>query len=202
MTARIAVLASGGGTNLQAMLDHFDALGSAAAGTVVLVASNREAAGALARARRHGIATALVAPEDDDGAALLALLAQHGVELVVLAGYLRLVPGPVVARYRGRLVNVHPGPLPEFGGAGMFGRRVHAAVLAAGGRETAVTVHLVSEGYDEGPVLARWPVPVRPDDTPDTLGARVLAAEHIVYPRIVDALAAACAAHLAPDPTR
>lgn len=200
MTARIAVLASGGGTNLQAMLDHFGALGSAAAGTVVLVASNRETAGALARARARGIAAVHVA--HDDGAALLDLLARHDVDLVALAGYLKLVPAPVVTRYRGRLVNVHPGPLPDFGGAGMFGRRVHAAVLKAAVSQTAVTVHLVTERYDEGPVLARWPVPVRPADTPETLGARVLAAEHIVYPRIVDALAAACTAHAVPDSPR
>lgn len=191
MRARIAVLASGGGSNLQAIIDHFAALGRAAGGRVVLVASDRAAAGALERARDAGIAAAHIHAPDGD--ALLALLAEHEADLVVLAGYLRLVPERVVVAYRDRIVNIHPGPLPELGGRGLYGRRVHEAVLASGRHETAVTIHLVNERYDEGQVLVRWPVPVRPDDTAATLGARVLAAEHIVYPRVVDALAASLA---------
>jgi phosphoribosylglycinamide formyltransferase 1 len=185
---RIAVLASGGGTNLQAILDHFSAIGDAASGEVVVVASNRPGSGALDRARAAGIdALVFDARSEDD---LSRILTGHGVQLIALAGYLRLVPPSVIARYAGRIVNVHPGPLPRFGGAGMYGARVHEAVLAAGLRETAVTVHLVTERYDEGPPLATWPVPVCDSDTPDTLAARVLRVEHLIFPRMIDALAA------------
>lgn len=188
MKTRIAVLASGGGTNLQAILDHFVALGNAACGEVVVVASNRPSAGALERARAAGIeALVFDARSEDD---LLRILTGHDIQLVALAGYLRLVPPSVIARYSGRIVNVHPGPLPAFGGAGMYGVRVHEAVLAAGLPESAVTVHLVTERYDDGPPLATWPVPVLDNDTPDALAARVLRVEHIIFPRIIDALAA------------
>ena len=191
MKVRIAVLASGGGTNLQAILDHFAALGDAAQGQVVLVASNRASAGALERARHEGVdALVFDARSEDD---LSRILTSRDIQLIVLAGYLRLVPPSVIARYRGRIVNVHPGPLPRFGGAGMYGTRVHEAVLAAGLRETAVTVHLVSEHYDQGAPLATWPVPVFQSDTTDTLAARVLRVEHVVFPRIIDALAATVA---------
>lgn len=188
MKARIAVLASGNGSNLQAILDHFVALGDAARGEVVLVASNRENAGALDRARRAHIATATFDARCDEE--LPCILAAHDIQIVALAGYLRLVPATVIATYRGRILNVHPGPLPRFGGPGMYGRHVHRAILSAGLRETAVTVHLVTEQYDEGPPLAMWPVPVLVDDTPDSLAARVLSFEHLIFPRILDVLAA------------
>ncbi len=196
MKTRIAVLASGGGTNLQAILDHFAALGDAASGEVVVVASNRASAGALDRARSAGLpAIVFDARSEDD---LARILTGHDVHLVALAGYLRLIPPSVIARYRGRIVNVHPGPLPTFGGAGMYGARVHEAVLAAGLRETAVTVHLVTEQYDDGPPLATWPIPVLDGDTPDGLAARVLRIEHIIFPRIIDALAATFATERSP----
>jgi formyltetrahydrofolate-dependent phosphoribosylglycinamide formyltransferase len=194
MTARIAVLASGGGSNLQAILDHFAALGANRAGAVVLVASNKPDAMALHRAKRAGIPTHHIDPADGD--ALLALFRHHGVDLVVLAGYIKLVPAAVTAHYRGRMINVHPGPLPQFGGPGMYGTRVHAAVLAANVPMTGVTVHFVDDRYDEGAVIAHWPVPVHPDDSAESLAARVLRVEHIVYPRIVDMLAATVSAGL------
>ncbi|MBI3568182.1 MAG: phosphoribosylglycinamide formyltransferase [Gemmatimonadetes bacterium] len=186
---RIAVLASGGGSNLQALLDAIDALGTSAPARVVLVASDRAGAGALDRARRRGIATAVLA-DPADGAALDALLAGHGVELVVLAGYLKLVPRQVVERFDGAIVNIHPALLPAFGGPGMYGQRVHAAVLASGARESGATVHLVSEEYDRGAILAQQRVAVEPGDTVATLSARVLAAEHELYPLTILQLAA------------
>jgi phosphoribosylglycinamide formyltransferase-1 len=191
MKTRIAVLASGGGSNLQALLDHFTALGDAACGKVVIVLSNRSGAGALERARAAGIDAAVFDARSEDD--LARILTGRGIQLVVLAGYLRLVPPSVIARFEGRVVNVHPGPLPRFGGSGMYGARVHEAVIAAGLRESAVTVHLVTENYDEGQPLAIWPVPVLEDDTPDALASRVLRVEHIIFPRIVDALAATVA---------
>jgi histidinol-phosphate phosphatase family protein len=118
------------------------------------------------------------------------ILAAHRIELVVLAGYLRLVPSDVVSLYRGRLLNVHPALLPAFGGAGMYGHRVHEAVIARGMRLTGPTVHFVDERYDEGPIIAQWPVPVFPADTPDVLAKRVLEVEHVLYPRVVEAVAA------------
>ena len=197
MSARIAVLASGSGTNLQAILDHFAALGAAASGRVALVVSNRAGAGALARAERAGIPAVHLA--HDDGDTLLALLAEHGVDVIVLAGYLRLIPERVVIAYRDRILNVHPGPLPEFGGRGMYGRHVHEAVLASGRKDSAVSIHLVDERYDQGPVLVRWPVPVHPGDTAGSLAARVLAAEHVVYPRVIDAVCALAARSGVPE---
>ena len=188
MTARIAVLASGGGSNLQAVLNHFAALGPSASGRVVLVASNRPDAKALERAHELGISARHF--DHTDVSALLDLFDEFQVDLVVLAGYLKLIPAAITERYRGRMVNIHPGPLPAFGGAGMYGLKVHAAVLSAGAMETEVTVHFVDDRYDHGAVIARWPVPVRADDTAESLAARVLAVEHIVYPRIVDALSA------------
>jgi formyltetrahydrofolate-dependent phosphoribosylglycinamide formyltransferase len=184
--ARIAVLASGGGSNLQAVLDYFAALGDARAGDVVLVASNNASAGALERARRAGIATAVIGA---DGAELDHLLAAHRVDLVVLAGYMRFVPVAVTRRFAGRMVNVHPALLPQFGGTGMYGARVHRAVLAARAEASGPTVHFVDEAYDHGPVIAQWRVPVRPSDDEHTLAARVLRAEHLLLPRVVQAVA-------------
>ena len=195
--ARVAVLASGGGSNLQALLEHAETLGEARAFDVVLVAANAPGAGALARASTRGVATAVLA-DPADGAALDALLAEHRVDLVVLAGYLKLVPAEVTRRFAGRMLNVHPALLPAFGGHGMYGRRVHAAVLAAGARLSGPTVHLVDAEYDRGPIVAQWPVPVRDDDTPESLAARVLGAEHALLPPVVQALAAGRIA-VAPD---
>jgi len=194
MTARIAVLASGGGSNLQAILDHFSALGSARSGSVVLVASNKPDAMALHRARRAGIPTCPIDPADTE--ALLTLLERHSIDLIVLAGYLKLVPPAVTERYRGRVINVHPAPLPAFGGAGMYGTRVHAAVLAQKATMTGVTVHFVDDRYDHGAVIAHWPVPIHHDDSVESLAARVLRVEHLVYPRVVDMVAATLVAGL------
>jgi formyltetrahydrofolate-dependent phosphoribosylglycinamide formyltransferase len=186
---RVAVLASGSGTNLQAILDQQSALGPAGSAQVVLVASDHADAGVLARARDAGI-TAVALDRTARTTGLAAILATHRVELVVLAGYMRLVPADVVAHFRGRILNVHPALLPAFGGAGMYGDRVHEAVIARGQRLTGPTIHFVDERYDEGPIIAQWPVPVFPDDTPDDLAKRVLQMEHILYPRVVEAVAA------------
>lgn len=188
--SRLAVLASGGGSNLQSIIDHFDALGPDAPARVALVVSDRESAGALARARTHDIPAEWLPRERN--AELSALLTAHRITHVALAGYLRLVPADVVASFRGRLLNVHPALLPAFGGPGMYGHQVHEAVLRAGATVSGPTVHFVSEKYDEGAIIAQWRVPVRTDDTPSTLARRVLAAEHFIYPRCI---AAVCAGH-------
>ena len=187
---RIGVLASGGGSNLQALLDHLAARGDARGGDVVLVASNRPDAGALARAERAGIPRVVLrSPHAPDGAELAGALADHDVQLVALAGYMRLVPPEVTAAIRGRMLNVHPALLPEFGGPGMYGPRVHRAVLQAGAAFSGPSVHFVDEVYDHGALIAQWPVPVLPHDDEHSLAARVLRAEHLLYPRVLDAVA-------------
>ncbi len=178
---RLAVFASGGGSNLQAILDCGEF-------NVVLVLSNTPRAGALQRARRAGVDTAILDPagfpgEDAYVAALMAALRDRGVDAIALAGYLRKIPAAVVAAYRGSMVNIHPALLPAFGGKGLYGRRVHEAVIEAGVQESGATVHFVDEEYDTGPILLQESVPVYPDDTPDTLANRVLAVEHSLYPR-------------------
>jgi formyltetrahydrofolate-dependent phosphoribosylglycinamide formyltransferase len=152
--------------------------------------SNRADAGGLARAREHDVPSEVLA-EADDPEEWLTRLRQYRIDLLVLAGYLKLVPAPVVAQFRDRILNIHPALLPAFGGAGMYGRRVHQAVLASGARESGATVHLVDEVYDRGRILAQTRVPVLPGDTPERLAARVLEAEHRLLPAVVLAAAAA-----------
>jgi phosphoribosylglycinamide formyltransferase-1 len=187
MAMHVAVAISGRGSNLDALLR---ALPPGSAAEVVLVISNRAEAGGLAIARARGIASVVLA-DPADPSVWLEALRDARADLLVLAGYLKLVPSEVVARWRGRIINVHPALLPEFGGPGMYGRRVHEAVLQAGVRETGASVHLVDEVYDRGELLAQERVPVLPGDTADTLAGRVLAAEHRILPAVVLAAAEA-----------
>lgn len=190
MKSRIAVLASGGGTNLQALLDYLDERGDARGADIVLVASDRPQAGALDRARQRGIPAAVLrSPRVPDGCDLLPLMREHRVDFVALAGYLRLLPAELLAEFPNRIVNIHPALLPAFGGAGMYGERVHRAVLMSGARVSGATVHYVDEEYDRGAILAQWPVPVLADDTAQSLAGRVLKVEHVLYPRVIDAVA-------------
>ena len=180
---RVAVLVSGGGTNLQALLD---ALHDSPIARIARVISSRPDAGALQRARRAGVPTTVLRDAGDPAEVLSALA---GAQLVVLAGYLKLVHASVVARFRGRIINIHPALLPAFGGAGMYGRRVHEAVLASGAKESGATVHFVEEEFDRGAIIAQEKVRVESGDTPDTLAARVLEAEHRLLPKVVLQLA-------------
>lgn len=187
MLNRVAVAASGGGSNLQALLDT---LPPGAPARIVLVISNRADAGALDRARaRHVPVHVLKDPADGDE--WNRVLTGHGVDLLVLAGYLKLVPREVIQAMPGRIINIHPALLPDFGGPGMYGERVHRAVLASGATRSGATVHLVDEQYDRGPILAQAAVPVEPGDTPATLAARVLTVEHRLLPAAVLAAARA-----------
>lgn len=194
--AAVAVFASGSGTNLQALLDRFGARGEPdASARVALLISDRQEIGALDRAARARVPGVVIPPGryDDDPSgfadALLAVLQEHEIELIALAGYLQLVPASVVGAFRGRIVNIHPAPLPAFGGRGIYGQYAHRAVLDAGVRVSGPTIHFVDERYDTGPIIAQWPVPVRPDDTVETLAARVLRYEHRLYPAVVRGLA-------------
>lgn len=178
----IGVLVSGEGTNLQALLD--------AGLPVAAVASNAAGAKALARSDLAGVPTAVFeldryGDRDARDAAMAGWLEQHGVDLVVCAGYMHLLRPAFLDRFPGRVVNVHPAPLPDFPGAHPL-----EDVLAAGIGETAATVHLVDEGVDTGPVLAAEPVPILPGDTVDTLRERVHEAEHRLLPKVVRELCA------------
>ena len=187
MPMHVAVAVSGRGSNLEALLR---ALGPDAPARVVLVLSDRPDARALEHAAAKRI-PGLVLRDPSDSAEWLGALERQSVELVVLAGYLKLVPAGVIARFRGRIINVHPALLPSFGGKGMYGRRVHEAVLASGARESGATVHLVDEVYDRGAILGQARVPVLPGDDPARLAARVLQVEHRLLPAAVLAAAAA-----------
>jgi formyltetrahydrofolate-dependent phosphoribosylglycinamide formyltransferase len=183
----VAVAVSGRGSNLEALLR---ALGPDAPARVVLVLSDRPDAPALERAIAQRIPS-VVLRDPADSAEWLGALDRHAVDLVVLAGYVKLVPPDVIARFRGRIINIHPALLPSFGGKGMYGRRVHEAVLASGARESGATVHLVDEAYDRGAILGQARVPVLPGDDPEQLAARVLEVEHRLLPAAVLAAAAA-----------
>jgi formyltetrahydrofolate-dependent phosphoribosylglycinamide formyltransferase len=196
-----AVFASGGGSDLQALLDHH---ATDPPWRVGLVVSDRPGAGALGRARTACVPERVISTKDrnpDDVAAeTLAALAEHGVQVVCLAGYLKLLPAPVVQAFPGRILNIHPALLPAFGGKGMWGMHVHRAVLESGARLSGPTVHLVDEAYDRGRILAQWPVPVLPGDTTESLAARVLAVEHRLYPMVADHLCRALVEGREPDP--
>jgi phosphoribosylglycinamide formyltransferase-1 len=177
---RIGVLASHEGSVLQAVLDACAA--SELAGSVVLVISNNSNSGAIRRARETGVPTVHLSsqthidPAELDRAIVTALI-DAGVDLVLLAGYMKRLGAGTLAHYRGRIVNTHPALLPRFGGIGMYGRRVHEAVLAAGATESGATVHWVEGDYDSGPILAQTRVPIDTDETAASLEAKVKAAE-------------------------
>jgi len=175
---------------MQALLDHE---GDGAAYRIELLVTDRPCV-AEERARAMGRAVCRIDFDDDAaGGELLLLLARHRAEGILLAGFLKLLPAAVCRAYRDRILNIHPALLPAFGGRGMYGHHVHEAVLRSGATLSGPTIHFVNERYDEGRILAQWPVPVRPGDTADTLAARVLEMEHTLYPAAADALARAVA---------
>ena len=182
----VVVFGSGRGTNFKAVLDAI-ADGSIPLARISLVISNNATAGILDIARSGNIPALHISQkqfetEETFVAALLETLRSHGTDLVVLAGYMKRLPPPVVHAYRNRIINIHPALLPKFGGHGMYGIHVHEAVLAAHETVSGATVHLVDEEYDRGPVLLQRTVPVLPEDTPGALAARVLVAEHQLLP--------------------
>ena len=190
---RIAVFASGSGSNLEAILQAIED-GSLKSTEIALVISNKPKARALSRARARGIPAEVLSPDNfPDEAAYLqkleALFAHHAINFVVLAGYLKKIPTPLVRAYNNRMLNIHPSLLPAFGGPGMYGIGIHKAVLAHGVRWTGVTVHFVDETYDTGPILLQKPVPVHGSDTAETLAARVLKVEHHIYPEALRLIA-------------
>ena len=188
---KLGFLASHTGSNMQAIIDACTA-GTLAAEPCVVI-SNNSRSGALARARQENIAAYHLSERTHGealGGAILAAMQRHEVEAICLAGYMKKLGAEVLAAYEGRILNIHPALLPKFGGQGMYGMRVHEAVLAAGERESGATVHLVDEEYDHGRVLAQEKVPVKAEDTPEALQKRVLAAEHWLYAATLARIAA------------
>lgn len=185
---KLAVFISGGGTNLQALIDACSD-GSLQAEIKAVISNNSRAYG-LERARQAGIETfhisSAVYPDKADYLnALLQILEQRQINLIVLAGYMKLMPSGLVKQYYGRIINIHPALLPRYGGPGMYGINVHKAVIESKDSFSGATVHLVDEKYDHGPILIQRRVPVRPGDTPETLAARVLEIEHKILPQAV-----------------
>lgn len=216
---QVAVFASGSGTNLQALLDYqtppelsgVRRTESDPGGTdsgqlerrppcayrVAMVVSDRERAGALQRGKTSGCEVLVVSYRgrelEEVGSEMLRALTRAGVQAIFLAGFLRMIPANVIAAFPRRILNIHPALLPAFGGKGMYGKRVHEAVLQAGESLSGPTVHFVDDNYDSGAIIARWPVPVHHTDTSESLAIRVLAAEHRLYPVVADRLAQAVA---------
>jgi formyltetrahydrofolate-dependent phosphoribosylglycinamide formyltransferase len=181
---RLAVFASGGGSNFQSIVDAVES-GTLRA-EVGLCVSNRTSAGVLARAAEHGIPAVVIDPADfaeqDYARLLMGKLEEARIDFIALAGYLRQIPPEIVDRFRERTVNIHPALLPSFGGKGMYGHHVHDAVLASGTAFSGATVHFVDSEYDTGPIILQDTVPVSLEDTPLSLAERVLAVEHRLYP--------------------
>ncbi len=184
---RILLLASGGGSNAQRLMTHFAP--PHPVGQIIGLLSNTASAGALNLASQAGVPTATFTREAwRDGIVQQLIETSFRPDLIVLAGFLWLVPPALVAAYSGRIVNIHPSLLPKFGGKGMHGQHVHEAVLAAHEAESGITIHLVNEQYDDGAVLFQARCPVAPTDTAETLARRVLALEHRYLPLVVEAV--------------
>jgi len=190
-TTRIAVFCSGNGSNFRAL---FQAIrNKQLPAEIVLCLSNRAQCGAMEFAEQNGITTLHITEKpfasfEKFAEAMVERLKEHNIDIILLAGYMRKVPDSVVAAFPEKMLNIHPALLPKFGGKGMYGIRVHTAVLEAGETETGATVHFVNEEYDKGEILLQRTVPVLPDDTPETLAARVLKCEHSLYPDALEKL--------------
>ena len=191
---KLAVLVSGGGTNLQAIIDAISA-GKITNACISVVISNNANAYALERARAHGIEALCISPKDFESReafnqAFLDKLNSYNVDLVVLAGFLVVLPEMMIKEYTNRIVNIHPSLIPSFCGKGFYGLKVHEGVLARGVKVTGATVHFVDEGTDTGPIILRKAVEVEQGDTPEVLQRRVMEqAEWVILPKAIDLIA-------------
>lgn len=187
--ARIAVLISGGGTNLQALIDA-QSSGKLRSGEIVFVVSNKADAYAVQRARRAGIETMVITGSKATfESALISTLYRHEIDIIILAGFMQILSPRLISEYPGRILNVHPSLIPSFCGEGFYGLKVHEAALARGVKVTGATVHIVNEIPDGGPILLQKAVEVDPDDTPETLQRRVMEkAEWILLPQAAELL--------------
>ena len=191
---RVGVMVSGGGTNLQAILDALDC-GKITGAEIAVVISNNPGAYALERARSRGIQAVCMSPKSFESReafneAFLAKVDEYELDLIVLAGFLVTIPAAMIAKYRNRIINVHPSLIPSFCGVGYYGLKVHQAALARGVKITGATVHFVDEGMDSGPIILQKAVEVLPGDTPEVLQRRVMEqAEGVILPEAIDRIA-------------
>ena len=197
---RAAVLASGGGSNFQSLINHV------ASGdrtwSINLLVMNREQ-GAARRARSAGVPIHIIPTKGREVSEIaqetLRVLDEHAIDIVLLAGYLRCIPSEVTSRFSGRILNIHPALLPEFGGPGMYGMNVHRAVAESESAMIGATIHFVSELYDEGTILGQWRMSRCPEDSAEEIAAKVLKIEHRLYPAAVDHLCDALLAGTRPE---
>ncbi len=182
---RIAILASGNGTNAQRLIEHFR--GNAHTG-IALVGCDNPKASVIHRAWELGVPSYLFSGKELQDGAVLRELQDQRIDLIVLAGFLRLIPVELVRAFPKRIMNIHPALLPEYGGKGMYGDLVHQAVIAAGAKESGITIHYVNERYDEGEHIAQFRCPVLPGDDANSLADRIRTLEHQHYPIVVESL--------------
>lgn len=181
---RIAIFASGNGSNAENIIRYFQKEDSEA--EVVLVVSNRADAKVLQRAETLGIPAIVVPKKDFNNESFMAgLMRDNGVDLIVLAGFLLMIPDFLISLYPEKIVNIHPSLLPKYGGKGMYGSHVHEAVVAAGEKESGITIHFVNENCDGGRIIYQATTPVEPTDTPDDVAAKVHALEYLHFPRVI-----------------
>jgi phosphoribosylglycinamide formyltransferase-1 len=189
---KIGVLASGGGSNLQSIIDN--CIDGKINSEVVVVISNNSKAKALERAANHGIdglhiSSFTEGTQEKADTKICAEMVSRGVDLVVLAGYMKSISSELLDTYEGRIINIHPALLPKFGGSGMYGMHVHEAVIASGETESGPTVHYVDGEYDHGSIIEQVKVPVYSEDTPEVLQKRVLVEEHKLLPKVIQKIA-------------
>ena len=182
---RIAIFASGEGTNAERIIRYFE--GNKAV-EITLVVTNKEQAGVIRRAENLKVPAMYLPAKDFKEGKINEVMRQHQIDFIVLAGFLLHVPDSLLEDYPNRMINIHPSLLPKFGGKGMYGSRVHEAVLAAGEQESGITIHYVNGNYDEGAVIRQAKCPVLPDDTPDTLASRVHGLEYEYFPVVIEEL--------------
>lgn len=191
---RVGIMVSGGGTNLQAILDAVDA-GAITNAEIAVVISNNQGAYALERAKLHGIQTAAISPKEFESReafneAFLRKVDEYQLDLIVLAGFLVTIPTEMIQQYEGRIINVHPSLIPSFCGVGYYGLKVHEAALARGVKVTGATVHYVDSGMDTGPIILQKAVEVQDGDTPEVLQRRVMEeAEWVILPQAINQIA-------------
>jgi phosphoribosylglycinamide formyltransferase 1 len=182
----IAVFASGSGTNFQSIVNYFSGHEYI---RVNLLLCNRPGAAVLDRAANEGIDNLVFTREElENSEKVLDILIEYDIHFIVLAGFLRKIPKKILKTFPDRIVNIHPALLPKYGGKGMYGMRVHEAVLSSGDRFSGITIHMVNEEYDKGSIISQHTCEVKPDDTPQTLAARIHELEHYWFPRVIEKL--------------
>lgn len=187
MSSNIAIFASGGGSNALEIIRRFKE--SRSGDKVALLVANKHGIGALAHAEAHGVPTEVVPGSvlKNDPGQLLELLRRHRIDFIALAGFLAMVPAEVTREFSGRMVNIHPSLLPQYGGKGMYGERVHRAVLNDGRTETGITIHRVNEIYDDGEIIFQAKTTIDPGETLESLKAKIQKLEHSNYPKVIEA---------------